>query len=89
MSHRLVRVHWYDAWGVDPAWQDMEESKLMPVQVISVGWLLRHDQQAVVLTSHVTSGNKGGEQESGRMVIPAMCVSCIFDLKCDGGDVDV
>lgn len=72
---RLVHVVWVDA-AVSNTWRSQETAaKDLPHECRSVGYVLKNDDQCIVIAPHVS-----GEECNGDIVIPKVWVRSIVEL---------
>jgi len=75
MRERLVIVEWLDSRQPVSQWMradDLPEFSAASIQ--SVGWLLRQDDEMVVVAANLADGGTDEAQVSGVIQIPARCV---------------
>ena len=76
----LVMVTWLDSRQTDGAWQWISQfEKMVPVEVVSVGWLIQDDDQLKVLAQSMAPDGDN-VQTAGRKAIPTNCVTKIETL---------
>lgn len=72
---KLVHVVWVDA-AVSNTWRSQETAaKDLPHECRSVGYVLKNDDQCIVIAPHVS-----GEECNGDIVIPRVWVKSIVEL---------
>jgi hypothetical protein len=77
VKHPLVQVHWKDAMSPGSTWQDPDELVDMdPIEIVSVGYMLRRTKSKIVLASSL--GNNGAVGEC--LVVPAPWVARVHRL---------
>lgn len=78
----LVLVEWEDSGCPASEWQWLSDlSDWKPVLCVSVGWLLRHDENIVALAPNMGDlSREGREQASGLIRIPARAITRIVTL---------
>jgi len=78
VSHyQLVYLEWKDIYGVGADWAETSTIKLHPHQCFSVGWVVKEDQDVIVLVPHLSPANSAvdaPEQWCGYMTIPKCSV---------------
>ena len=71
----LICVKWIDSVGCPRGWELLDDARSTDCSVIeSIGWVVKHDKQAVQIAPHVSSvnGKQGGVM--GHMTIPLVSV---------------
>ncbi|WP_072396351.1 hypothetical protein [Hyphomicrobium sp. CS1GBMeth3] len=88
---RLVIIRWQDSRQPCGKWRylsDLSEPK--PVEVASVGWLVRDTDEVKVLCQNIGDlGSPDNAQASGIMTIPTRCVLSIEKLTEEAGPATV
>ncbi len=82
-SMKIALIEWIDSKGVTSDWEHLEDlTKLEPVLVRSVGFLLKSNDDYKTLTQSVgLADNPSDIQVCGRITIPAVCIKSIKILK--------
>lgn len=78
---RLVQVEWVDAsGGIRAGWRALTDIKkgAAPTPAISVGWLVRNDEDCVTVCPHLVGENR--EEGDGELSIPKSWVIRMVDL---------
>lgn len=90
-AYRLVAVEWVDSIGCSSRWGEIDDVPPTAHRCVSVGWLARESDEAILLVPHISLENKAidvPESGCGDMTIPNCSVQRIIDLTpnvMDGG----
>lgn len=82
---KLVLVEWVDSYGCSTNWRHLKEIDDKRLLCKTVGWILREDDDRLVIVPHITCGLKdeyGMEDECGcgDMTIPKEAVKKVTEL---------
>lgn len=83
VSERLVLVDWFDSFGVGPDWSEWDEAReVQPLVCQSVGWVLRDNNDVLVIASHRSDKDHkhSSQQWCGDMTIPKVAVVKVTNL---------
>ena len=78
---RLVLIEWRDArGGIIAGWRPVSDmrKKSEPSPAVSVGWVVREDEESVVVCPHLVGDAR--EEGDGEIVIPRDWVTRVVDL---------
>jgi hypothetical protein len=74
--HKLVIVKWIDSRGASARWQFLEDKNELPVECISVGWIVKENKNYKTIVPHL-SIESDLRQGCGDMVIPTRAIKSI------------
>ena len=78
MDYKLVEVTWLDAWGDDAHLEEEAVINLAPVERRNVGFLMKSDDDKVILTQGIISNLFAGKTfMDGIVVIPRGMIKAI------------
>lgn len=69
----IERITWVDSYGCGPSWRTLDE---LPDACIcnSVGWVIRENEEVLVIAPHYSEPSDGDTVYCGEMVIPIACI---------------
>lgn len=73
IKHQLVHITWKDSYGCGHEWSTLEDAVVEPHYAQSVGWLVKENDEAVLIVPHVSPRHEdigAREQGCGDMTIP-------------------
>jgi len=83
-KYKIVLVEWTDSYGCSSGWEETEDLKIIPHHCYSVGYLVKENDEVIVLVPHLSPENKetnATEQGCGDMTIPRVAIKNISFLK--------
>lgn len=81
---KLVYVKWVDSSGSN-GWQMadlVKDQKLELLNIHSVGWLLKEDNDAILIAPHISDGSEIHPQQlCGELAIPKLVITKMKEIK--------
>lgn len=71
MDYHIEKITWIDSYGCQSSWTEFDQIDVTPVHAISVGYVIKEDDEYVVVLPHFIGETAVNEQQGcGDMAIP-------------------